>query len=351
MNWSRDPFETWCVLRVCCCVGAIVVPAMRPPTNANLRISASFLERWALQLYALTAKNFRLQRRLRKLTACEFIAPLCFIILCVVLTVVLSYQYSRVDESRTLARFADGRDSHLTCRVFDSHYGKYGNGMPIPRAWCVPLCFAPTSNSVLDVMRELAGRNGLSAPRLWSGNLTAEAELPAACVQTPSAAAGTSDGGTTDGDANGESEEGGAMDSRCVLGFATLVEMRTWLLHHRGRAAVAVAFGGSPGSAATYNSPGPWSNASIDPLADSELTTLTYELWYNESSTRWYSQAGLDRLKDGLVSAGLDGGARTLRPSCARLAADPPTSRHGRPHEAPRALCRFCTPAHWTRRP
>ena len=306
---------------------------MRPPTSANLRISASFLERWGLQLYALTVKNFRLQRRLRKLTACEFIAPLVFIILCVVLLAVLSYQHSRVDESRTLATFADGRDSHITCRVFDSYLGKYGDGMPIPRAWCVPFCFAPASDSVLEVMRELAGRNGLTAPRLWSGNLTAEAELPTACIQAPSA--GASDGGTTDGDANGESEVGGAVDSRCVLGFATLVEMRTWLLHHRGRAGVAVAFGGSPSSAATYNSPGPWSNASIDPLADSELTTLTYELWYNESSSGWYSRAGLDRLKDGLLSAGLSAGAGLQRPSCARLAADPPPWPT---HEAPRAL-------------
>ena len=94
---------------------------------------------WLLQLYALSMKNFRLMRRLRKLTTCEFLTPPIFIILFAILNASLTFTNTRVDPARTLGIYTDDSSSPLPCRVFDSSEGQYGEGMPIPGAWCVPL--------------------------------------------------------------------------------------------------------------------------------------------------------------------------------------------------------------------
>ena len=62
----------------------------------------------------------------------------------------------------------------LPCLVFDSESGKYGYGLPIPGAWCVPMVFAPqTSPEVVAIMSHLAKANG------WGLGSEAEEVTPA----------------------------------------------------------------------------------------------------------------------------------------------------------------------------
>ena len=121
-------------------------------------------ELFMLQVYALTQKNFTLLLRLRKTTLCELLCPVAVLILCAVIQGATTYDYARVDASRSLVTLADGETVPIPCRVFDSIDGRYGEGMPIPHAWCVPLLFAPTSPSTMMAMGQLARRNGFTSP-------------------------------------------------------------------------------------------------------------------------------------------------------------------------------------------
>ena len=167
-------------------------------------------------------------------------------------------------------------------------------------------------------MGDLASRNGFSQPVQWAGNLSAESSPPTACKSTVDSTSSSSS--IPAAASSGTVPESASFDSQCVLGFDTIADMRQWLLHNPGRAGIAIAFGGSPGSDAGYAGEGYWNNASFDPLAD--RSQLLYELWHN-SSTEWsYQRAGLDPLKEGLASAelqgvrALPGQARSLRHSC-----------------------------------
>ena len=246
------------------------------------------MSKFLLQTYALTLRSFRLLVRLRKLSLCEFLCPLMVMVLCAVLNSALTYTGVRLDRARELFTFADGPTIPTQCRVFDNVEGRYGEGMPIPYAWCVPLVFAPSSDATLAVMTELAGRNGFAPPATFVGNLTREEDIPSAC--TPA----ESDGGGGDD----------AIERDCLLGFETVADLRLWLLHHRGRAGLAVVFGGSPSSASAYTDPdSPYTDPAAEPLASTGA--LSYELWFNQSAVTYYASNGLDPLREGLSAAEL----------------------------------------------
>lgn len=161
---------------------------------------------------------------------------------------------------------------HPPCYVFDSENGKYGYGLPMPGAWCVPVIYAPnTARDVQDVMGIVAARNGFSV----IGNFTGDPEASGA-----------------------PSEDCDNNERSCLLGFATVGLLKQWHNAHNGRASYAVVFGDT-----TEDADGTWDEPlgmSIGQrIVDSlPADNVKYEIWYNWTTLiyKWYGNAGLDPL-------------------------------------------------------
>ena len=225
---------------------------------------------WRRQAVQLTRKNMTLQWRMRRSLVCELLTPV--IIMCVLGLVDRETRSSSDDlDPQPFLHLHQGVQAPISCLVFDSEKGRYGLGFAIPRAWCVPIVFAPAaSDEVVQVMQRLQQRHGYDRTSIFNATEqpTAETNAPEAC------------GGTT----------------RCVLGFDTVPLLRSWLAAHPGRAAIALVFGDSHAI----------------PMPDGTLITgqqigegaaplpadLQYEVWYNTTvlNQGWLVRAGDDPL-------------------------------------------------------
>lgn len=115
------------------------------------------------QTAALVRSRFILFRRRRVTTAAELLAPA----LVVAMLGALDLSVRAPPPSARPAAFETL--GSVGCHVFDDDKGRYGYGLPIPSAWCVPVVFAPATPDVVAVMTTLAERNGYGAPRAFWG--------------------------------------------------------------------------------------------------------------------------------------------------------------------------------------
>ena len=212
---------------------------------------------WTTQLQALTWKNYALSIRLCRTTACEFLAPIC----CMLLLGILDHQVRYGRPEVTPGAFASFKrnEGPLPCLVFDDQSGIYGYGLPITGAWCVPVLFAPTTApDVMQIMGRAASLNGYAAPANFSG----DASIPGGPVAC-----------------GGESR---TATRQCMLGFSSVSAMKVWLKANPGRAAVGIVFGDTSRLVA-----GDGTSYTASVVTDSlPPTDVSYEIWYNESAVK-----------------------------------------------------------------
>ena len=240
-------------------------------------------KQWGVQVAALAGKNFILSWRAKRATACELLAPLAFMLLLGILE--LSVQYPSPDASVTPLLALRSGDGPLPCRVFDDEHGRHGYGLPIQGAWCVPMLFAPTTSpEVVEVMEELAVRNGYRSPVTWERPGGAPEPCGVRLGYQPCEAAEVRERKMWGDDPPAMC---GSVFDKCMLGFSSVSEMSTWLRLFPGRAGIAVNFGAQAREHEGY-AQGTGSNFSV----------VDYEVWYNMTALAlgWYARAGLDPL-------------------------------------------------------
>ncbi len=126
---------------------------------------------WARQVAALAKKELLLLLRAPKKSVTELVAPVLVVVLLGILNVSVSYPspevgtqaIERLASDATVNSHEDG--GNFQCRVFDDRVGKYGYGLAIPGAWCIPMIFAPATGEMMEVMRIVAAKNGFNAPK------------------------------------------------------------------------------------------------------------------------------------------------------------------------------------------
>lgn len=206
------------------------------------------------QTSSLVVKNTTLLLRSRVLTLLVLLVPPLFTLVLGLVDSSLNAPPA-VDASPAPFLTLSGAEP-LACHVFDSDFGAYGLGVPIPGAWCAPIIYSPSTNAqVRAVMRIVADRSGWKTAVLSGAALASSAE-PEACAS-----------------------------SACALGFETSTDLSAWLASNLGRAAIAVAFKRPDG------------NGSLVDLSGGLLPDAsTFEIWHNESAVRFYASNGYDAL-------------------------------------------------------
>lgn len=265
---------------------------------------------WARQVAALAKKELLLLLRAPKKSVTELIAPVLVVVLLGILNVSVSYPspevgtqaIDRLASDATVNSHWDG--GNFQCRVFDDRVGKFGYGLQIPGAWCIPLIFAPATGEMMEVMRLVAAKNGFNAPKVMQNINYDEFEdapeeersiwdrdrgrMPDECVSQY----------YWDQDRwwrGGEDDE--QVDFRCMLGFPDVLTMKKWIKARPGRVGVAVAWGDD--TPTPSNTTGTYDgeayvrellNSTNGKLPEEEIR---YSLWYNFSALqqKWCARA------------------------------------------------------------
>ena len=242
------------------------------------------MRRFRRQISALTRKNLLLVKRRRMLALFELLMPLLLVVLLGLVDLAFTTEAPRLATLETLTS-DPSTPPPIRCQVFDSEYGSFGYGQPLPEdRWCVPLVFAPLLHGgALAVMREVASRNGYSAPASFRDQLFSQPQN----IRSPAAL------------------------RKSIIGFDSIDEMKSWLREHQGRVALGVVFGESTVASGVAMPPPPppprWrpkeTAAAAAGLASTEAAdewhSMTYELWYNRSCivNGWYAAAGADPVR------------------------------------------------------
>lgn len=220
-----------------------------PPPPA---VNAVALEFWR-QLAALTLKNFLLLFRLGRWFVLALVVP-------VVVTLMVGAAYYAANPvpgivvtPEPIVELGYGGAS-VQCEVFEPHKGGPQRG-----AWCSPMLYAPSANKeVVELMRDVASRNGWRVQQIASGAEARGREMPEAC-----------------------------SDRKCVLGFQTADDLGDWLGANSGRAATAVVFVERELAA----------NGTFQLLGGERLPDdITLEIWHNASAEVDYRRVGLNVL-------------------------------------------------------
>ena len=236
--------------------------------------------RFRRQVRSLVHKNHLLVCRRRAHACFELFTPFILVVLLGIVDLSVNVKVPQPRATELTQLHSDGT-MPVRCRIFDSEYGSFGYGQPLPdeSSWCIPIVVAPLSPTASEVMLELARRNGYEQP-------SAAAEIIEAMRR-----------GVTPPDAG-----------RTIAVFNTVDRMKNWLREHPGRAAVGVVFGDSSTSTTGASEEISWHS-------------VRYELWYNRSATvyGWYAGTGQDVLR--AQSAGEAIGANELVDSALLLSA------------------------------